>query len=571
MDKAKDPLDRYFGHGAPKITLRGGEALARIGQPLSGLYRLQAGRIGELKPTSNGASQVLAVHRPGALLGGSEALGDGKHHSDLVALRDSELLALPIRKAEGLLRRDPHLLAAVARAALKRLEGEATPARHRSAIIGFTAVCDSVAMRDFTENLATRTRKLGSKTVVLGAEAAHLGPSEISRLEADNDLVLMAVERGQTTFSDYCSRQIDRLVLVGSPLTPPRPGLIPVAAAAIAAHRLMDVILVQPPTQVRPGGSDVWLTAAPASRLFHVRAGDDSDLDRLARIYAGKSVGVVLSGGGARAYAHIGVVRALRELRVPIDFTAGNSMGAIIAAGVAMGWDDTELELRLKDAFVTSSPLNDIAFPILAMTRGREVERRLERHFADAQICDLWRPFACVSTDLTTGRPHHHRRGLVREALRASLSLPGVLPPVVKNGHVLVDGAMVDNLPVGLVKGEHDGWTLGADVGHAEGLGPEDLKLQPSGWAWLASGAWRRGPPIVAVLIRAATVGTEAATAADRNALDLTFLPHVDDVGLQDWKAYAPAVSAGYRATLARADDLAEMAAPDAAAQPPWL
>jgi NTE family protein len=560
MDKPKDPLSRHFGHGASRITLRGGEALARTGQPLGGLYRLEAGRIGELRPAAGGASHLIAVHRPGAILGGAEALGDGKHHSDLVALRDSDLALLPIHKAEGLLRRDAQVLAAVAKIALTRVAGADTPAPRRSAILGFTSVCDSVAMRDFTEDLAVRTRKLGRKTVVLGGEAMALSPSEISRLEAENDLVLMAVERGQREVFAYCNRQIDRLVLVGSTLTPPRPGLIPVAAAAIANHRLMDVILIQPADQLRPRESDIWLNAAPASRMFHVRQGDGSDLNRLARIYAGTSVGLVLSGGGARAYAHVGVVRALRELKVPIDFTAGNSMGAIIAAGVAMGWDDQELDLRLKDAFVASSPLNDIAFPILAMTRGREVERRLERHFGDAQICDLWRPFACVSTDLTNGRPHHHRRGLVREALRASLSLPGVLPPVVKDGHVLVDGAMVDNLPVGLVKGAHDGWTLGADVGQAEGLTPKDLTLQPSAWAWLASGAWRHGPPIVSVLIRAATVGTEAAMAADRVALDLTLLPQVDHVGLQDWKAYGPAVAAGYLATLARAEALSPMA-----------
>jgi NTE family protein len=125
---------------------------------------------------------------------------------------------------------------------------------------------------------------------------------------------------------------------------------------------------------------------------------------------------------------------------------------------------------------------------------------------------------------------------------------------------VLVDGAMVDNLPVGLVIGQHDGWTLGSDVGEAQGLRPADLTLRPSGWAWLASGAWRHGPPIVSVLIRAATVGTEVAMAATRAALDVTIVPAVDQVGLQDWKAYDPAVDAGYRATMARAPDMAAMA-----------
>ena len=561
MDKTTDALDRFFGRGAPTISLRGGEALARIGQPVGGLYRLEAGRIAELKPAPNGAPELVAVHRPGALLGAVEALDDGVHHSELVALRDSELHVLPIRKAERLLRRDSHVLADVARSALRRLGAREPDAQRRSSILGFVAVCDSVIMREFTEAVAERTRKLGRKTVVLGAEAGHLSPAELSRLEAENDLVFMAVERGQPDFSAFCNRQIDRLVLVGTMMTPPSAGPIPIAAAAIAANRLMDVILIQPADARQLSGSEVWLAAAPASRLFQVRQSDGGDLDRMARVYAGRSVGLVLSGGGARAYAHVGVVRALRELGVPIDFSAGNSMGAIIAAGVAMGWDNMEMEARLRDAFVTSNPLTDIAFPILAMTRGREVEARLQRHFGEAQISDLWLPFACVSTDLTSGRPHNHRRGLLRRALRASLSLPGILPPVIEDGHVLVDGAMVDNLPVGLVSAEHDGWTLGVDVGGAEGLRPDDLRLRPSPWGWLASGAWRHGPPIISVLIRAATVGTEAAMAATRDALDITIVPQVDMVGLQDWKAYVPAVEAGYRATMARAAEFAVMAA----------
>jgi NTE family protein len=188
------------------------------------------------------------------------------------------------------------------------------------------------------------------------------------------------------------------------------------------------------------------------------------------------------------------------------------------------------------------------------------VEGRLKTHFGETLISDLWRPFACVSTDLTTNGEFIHRRGLLRHALRCSLSLPGVLPPMIEDDHVLVDGALVDNLPVDLVHGVHDGWTIGVDVAQAEGLRPADLKLRPSGWAWIASGAWRRGPPIVSVLMRAATVGADAATAAVRRSLDVTILPAVESVELRDWKAYDPAVQAGYNAALAVADQLAKMA-----------
>ena len=282
---------------------------------------------------------------------------------------------------------------------------------------------------------------------------------------------------------------------------------------------------------------------------------------RMARVYAGRSLGLALSGGGARAYAHVGVVRALTEMDVAVDFVGGTSMGAVIAAGVAMDWDVREMDERIRDAFVVSSPLSDIAFPLLAMTRGREVERRLEKHFGDIEISDLWRPFLCVSTDLSTGGAHVHRRGLLRRAVRASLSLPGVLPPVVEDGHVFVDGALVANLPAGLVRDQHDGITIGVDVAVAEGLKPEHLMLRPSGMAWLTSGAWRRGPPIISVLIRSATVPTAAAMAATREAADLVIVPSIDGVELRDWKAYTPAVEAGYQATMAAGDRIATLMA----------
>ena len=249
----------------------------------------------------------------------------------------------------------------------------------------------------------------------------------------------------------------------------------------------------------------------------------------------------------------------MNELGVPIDFVAGTSMGAIIAAGVAMGWSLEEMDERLQDAFVRSSPLGDIAFPIVAMSRGGEVDERLEKHFGDAQISDLWRPFACVSTDLTMGGAFVHRRGLLRRALRSTLSLPGILPPVVEDGRVLVDGALVDNMPADLVQAQHDGWTIGVNVAESQGLRPEDLKLEPSGVSWLASGAWRRGPPIVSILMRAATVGAGNMIEATRNALDLCIAPKLEGVELRDWKAYEPAVHAGYSAALAVADQLAAM------------
>jgi NTE family protein len=328
------------------------------------------------------------------------------------------------------------------------------------------------------------------------------------------------------------------------------------AAEPLQVQQLTDLILLHPAGQGAPSGSEAWVDSLRPARLFHLRDGHDGDADRLARVLTGQSVGLVLSGGGARAYAHVGAVKALRERGVPIDFVGGVSMGAIVGAGLAMGWDDAELEMRIRKAFVDSSPLDDIAFPMIALTHGDKVRERLTEHFGDRRIGDLWLPFFCLSANLTTGAYQLHRTGLVREALRASISLPGVLPPVTIDNNVLVDGAVLKNFPADLMRAIQLGPIVGIDVGRGRSIEAEDVAPPPSLWRWLISGDWRRGPPIVSVLIRSATVRAGAEMIVSHAATDVLVQPDVDEIEIRDWKAFDRAVEIGYRATLEALDGL---------------
>ncbi len=551
-------IDDVFAREATLIALPGGRTLVKAGEAVQALYRLTAGRLAEVEPMPQGGGRLVTIHRPMALIGGAQLLGDGYHATAVTALRDSELQVIAADRAQTLLRERPDLLAEVARTALKRMKAPESLERHKSTILGFVAASDSLDMRGLTERLATAMRALGAEVAVLGAEAQDSVPAHLHALEVEHDFILMAAEHRDTNFTTYCSRQIDRLIVVGDAATPPPDAPLSFVTAGIRSQRLMDVVLVHPLHARCPHGSYPWLDAVPLSRLFHIRGGDQADIARLARIFTGNSIGLALSGGGARAYAHVGVLRALTELGIPIDFLAGTSMGAVIAACVAMGWNDTEMDGHLREAFVNSSPLSDIAFPFLAMTRGHIVDQRLNAHFGNVQICDLWRPFTCVSTDLTMAGMHLHQRGSLSRALRASLSLPGILPPVVEKGHVLVDGALLRNLPADIVRQQHDGVTIGVDVAVSQGLQPADLLLRPSGWRWLTSGAWHRGPPIVGVLIHAATVPSLVAAASAREDL-IEIRPKMAGVGLQDWKAYDKAAAEGYRAAMAAADELSTL------------
>jgi NTE family protein len=223
-------------------------------------------------------------------------------------------------------------------------------------------------------------------------------------------------------------------------------------------------------------------------------------------------------------------------------------MGAIVAAGVAMGWDDDEMTRRIRHAFVDSSPLDDITLPIIAMTHGVKVRQRLAENFDDRDIADLWLPFFCVSANLTTGAYFLHRRGSVRDALRASISVPGVLPPVTFGHNVLVDGAVVKNFPTDIMRSIQLGPIVGVDVSRGRSIDADDIRAPPSFWRWILSGDWRRGPPIVSVLMRSATVWSGAEMSLTRDATDVLILPNVDNIEIRNWKAFEPAAAAGYGA-----------------------
>jgi NTE family protein len=224
-----------------------------------------------------------------------------------------------------------------------------------------------------------------------------------------------------------------------------------------------------------------------------------------------------------------------------------------------MGWGDEEMERRIREAFVDTSPLTDIAIPLLAMTHGLKVNERLAHHFGDTHIADLWLPFFCLSSNLTTGAFQMHRRGLLRRALRASISLPGILPPATDDNNVLVDGAVMKNFTTDVMRAMHLGPIVGVDVTRGRNITADDVARPSSVWRWILSGEWRKGPPIVSLLMRAATVSTSGDWMANREASDVLVAPRMDNVEIRDWKAYEPAVEAGRQAML---DALAKLTKP---------
>lgn len=547
-----DALTRLFDSAeAAAFCLPGGASLFLAGEAADRLYRLRTGRLAALHPNAEHDGPLIGLINPGETAGEMALIAGGDHTADVVALRDCEISAVSRDAFFRAVDRDPALMTHLAQLMLSRVRPfQQMHMPGQPTVFGFRAVQPGLGVRVMVDAVADIMREQGFRVTVAGVEAQDSPSQWFSDAERNCDYVLYAADPHEEDWLPLMGRQIDRLFRVGSGTTLPPPDLTPTPADTPYRHRLTDLILIQDADCPIPRGSPAWSTAAAPDRLFHLRRENRSDLERLARIVTGRAVGLVLSGGAARAYAHVGAVRALRAADVPIDFIAGVSMGAIIAAGVAMGWDDAELDRRIRKAFVDSNPVDDVALPLIAMTRGGKVRARLAEHFGEQQICDLWIPFFCLSANLTTGKHEIHRQGRVRDALAASGALPGFLPPVVRGQDVLVDGAVLNNFPADIMRQIQSGPIVGVDVSRGRSVDAGDVTIM-SVWRWFLSGEWRKGPPIVSLLMRAATLSTTRDLRAAREATDLLILPMVDHIEVRDWKAYDEAVAAGERAARA--------------------
>jgi predicted acylesterase/phospholipase RssA len=275
----------------------------------------------------------------------------------------------------------------------------------------------------------------------------------------------------------------------------------------------------------------------------------DEDLARLGRRLAGRSVGVVLSGGGARAFSHIGVLEELTAAGVTIDRVAGVSMGSFVGALFAMGLNADEIDARCFEEWVQRRPLSDYTLPRHSLIRGERSREMLERTFGTVAIEELPRSFMSGSTELRSGRLQVDRWGPLYEAVGFSVCLPVVAPPQVRGRELFIDGSLVDNLPVRVMADMGEGPVIAVDV-KPTAERPDDGP-RPSGGV-------PRPPRLGETLTRVLLLGSANTSEAARRHADLVIKPRAEGVSLLEFHQIDVAREAG------------RVAAREALAEAPW-
>ena len=536
--------------------LPGGALLDRDGENDSALFLVITGSLGVFVSDAKGQRRLVAHVPAGETVGEMSLIArDHQHSAQLVALRDTELLRISPQGFEALIARHPRVMMNLMQILVKRLAATTRSGSDggRPKTFAIVPLQDNLEAAPIAHRIANALCEMGSRAAVLDINASEQSAEWFNAFEAAHDVVFYRGDAPDSSWTHQCLRQADRIFLLAraDQALPLRPLDLP--AFKERASGLPELLLLHPPGKRAGLPEHFSLRSGLFESHHHVRAGNNADVHRLARFIAGRAVGLVLAGGGARGFAHIGIIKALKEAEVPFDHLGGTSIGAVIAAGLAHEWSVEELTERMRDVFVTHNPLDDYTLPLIALLRGRKASNMLKLNFGDARIEELPKPFFCVSSDLTTGRIHEHRGGALWRALRASVALPGILPPVIHHGHLLVDGGVMNNLPVDVMR-EHAigaGPIIACDITGEIDLQAREETYGERPWSWFIKHRMRGHPSIVSILMRSGTVGSEAQRRVVREQADYLIEPPMPTIGLRDWKKFEQAIQEGYESARA--------------------
>lgn len=281
------------------------------------------------------------------------------------------------------------------------------------------------------------------------------------------------------------------------------------------------------------------------------------DFHRLARRLCGKSVGLVLGGGGARGISQIGIIRALEEAGIPIDIVGGTSIGAFIGALYAWDADVVPMYGRAKKFAGRMGSMwrfaLDLTYPSASYTTGHEFNRGIFKTFGNSQIEDFWLEYYCNTTNISKSRPEVHTSGYVWRYVRASMSLAGLLPPLCDNDSMLLDGGYVDNLTVTHMKSLGADVIFAVDVGSLDDDTPQSFGDSLSGfWAlinrWNPFSSYPNPPTLSEIQSRLAYVSSYDALERAKNTPGCRYMrPPIDPYGTLDFAKFDEIYQVGYQ------------------------
>lgn len=549
-----------------------GEVLMRAGDPGDDLYVVAGGRLNVAVVGADDTETVVREIGRGSTVGEVALLTGSRRTATVRAVRDTLVGRLSRASFERLMEEDPRSALELTRVVAGWLLPGSPPRRTSAPATVALVPAAGADVREVAERLGAATTLWaldaasvdaavgqGAARSPAGSEHERAIADHLDNAEVEHPLVLLVADAEEgSPWTERALRRADRVLLaVPEGVRPDRAArrlLTRVAAAAPGVPR--EVVLVRRSGTPAGGVTELWREAGGFVRQSHLVADADADWRRLARHLTGKAVGLVLGGGGARGFAHIGVLRALLESGVEVDRVGGSSMGALVGGLWSIGLDPDQIVEGNRQIWHEIRPLKGFTLPFVALHGSHRSRTAMAGAFGDRRIEDQAREFFCTSTNLTRNRSQVHTSGPLARYVLASMSIPGIVAPVIDHGELLVDGGVLDNLPVDPMSRTGVGTIYASDVSPPRSFAVGMHWEHPPGIADVVRHRMRRSagtafPSIVRILERTATLASDRAASAQRLRGDVRFIaPPVADYDTLDMRHLDEIVEVGYRSTL---------------------
>uniref|UniRef100_A0A8C3I9Y4 lysophospholipase n=1 Tax=Chrysemys picta bellii TaxID=8478 RepID=A0A8C3I9Y4_CHRPI len=502
------------------MEVEAGRAVYRQGDKSDCTYIVLNGRLRSVIRMDDGKKQLTGEYGRGDLIGVVEALTHQPRATTVHAVRDSELAKLPEGALTSIKRKFPQVrkLALFSLLHASKSQSLVVSLLKKRVIFHIPAPCPALLLT--SDNIKQR---LGS--AALDSIHEYRLSSWLGQQEDIHRIVLYQSDSTLTPWTQRCIRQADCILIVGLGEQEPTVGELERMLENTAVRAQKQLILLHKEDGPLPCRTVEWLNmrswcsahlhlrcprrvfsrrSLPKliemyERVFQKPPDRHSDFSRLARVLTGNAVALVLGGGGARGCSQVGIIRALIEAGIPVDMIGGTSIGSFMSALYAEERSYNQMRIKARqwamDMNSVFKTVLDLTYPITSMFSGASFNSGISNIFKDKQIEDLWIPYFTITTDITASAMRVHTDGSLWRYVRASMSLSGYMPPLCdpKDGHLLMDGGYINNLPADVARSMGAKVVIAIDVGSRDETDLTNYGDALSGW-WLL---WKRWNPLV--------------------------------------------------------------------------
>ncbi|MEM7116268.1 MAG: patatin-like phospholipase family protein [Chloroflexota bacterium] len=523
-----------------------------------GLHILVAGR---LQAVAHGS--IRNEVGPGEPIGAVSLISGNRDETRYQAMHDSTLVRLSSELFQQVSDSYPVAYQTISKIAVNRLLDVIDERFDANALVTIAVV--PLAQSDYVDHFCAKlatvlaqdgaTQHLTSSRVNAVSERAEWSQTEaddpwsiqltawLDQQEAAHRFVVYQTDATVTPWTRRAILRAEYILLVGDAgsdqtITEIERQLL--TAKTLETVRRHALVLLHPNGDHHPKNTQTWLDARNMEDVYHVRLTHEDDFARIGRFLAGRSVGLVFGGGGGRGLAHIGIVNGLTELGIPIDYVGGTSVGSMIAATCALGYSGEGMRQMGHDKFIDRNPFKSYTLPLMSILNPQAMDDLYQDIWGDYDIADLWIPYFSIAANITSAEMVVQRTGRVWESVRASQALPGVVVPHIRNRELLIDGGVVDNVPVATMQQLNRGPIIASDVSPKIDLRSDysydDL---PSPWQIMRSrlNPFRKSVStfsIGSVMVRSMVINTISRKEEAKKIADVWFDPDCSVVNMMD-------------------------------------